>query len=263
MVLGISTVLVHIDTRISKSNLEYERAVKLISFCIDCPSPEDEGSVAYGLISRYLYASKQDYVVTGQLVYCVPNLADGPSILNKHQFPGRIVLVDRGKISLHEKIFRLQQAGAEAILVGDDGQCDEAFTYCGARMGSALEGGFAAFGKRYLGFVGEYRRLKTKHYYFQKIVSFFDAFYIILNYFPLSPFTLTPIFYFLCCLVFVFDPCRTDGMEVWQQLSVPVYLVSKRSAERFKSMMTIRAMDIPGAGWQNVSIVAGANGDEL
>lgn len=83
-------------------------------------------------------------MITAELIYSVPNLADTEKLFNHYQMPGRIVIVDRGKNPLHEKVFRIQAAGAVGILIADDGQCDEHFHFCGPRAGSVFEGGFAA-----------------------------------------------------------------------------------------------------------------------
>lgn len=140
-------LVVHLNSRNKKSDLSSDDALKLISFCLDCPSPEEEGSVATGLLPMYFRMRQDEYVVTAQLVYSVPNHADTSkqlTLVNAVQIQGRVVLVDRGKNALHEKVLRLQEAGALGVIIADDGQCDELFRYCGVRAGSALEGGFAA-----------------------------------------------------------------------------------------------------------------------
>ena len=115
--------------------------VKLISYCIDCPSPEHEGSIAFGLLPRH---GSHDFLVSGEVIYCVPNFADTPVLINAHQLWNRIAFVDRGGNSLLEKATKLQKAGAIGVIIADDGQCDEQFLHCGVRAGSAPEGGFGA-----------------------------------------------------------------------------------------------------------------------
>jgi hypothetical protein len=72
-------------------------------------------------------------------------LADFDKIINPEQLYGRVALVDRGKVPLHEKVRRMQKAGAAAVIIADDGQCDDEFLTCGPRAGSVKEGGFAAY----------------------------------------------------------------------------------------------------------------------
>lgn len=114
--------------------------LRLISFCIDCPSPEEEGTIVNGLLPRF---GLKDYFVSGQLVYCIPNLADS-AFVNEEQFDNRIVVVDRGGISLLDKALKIQETGAVGIIIADDGQCNDMFSFCGARAGSVRDGGFAA-----------------------------------------------------------------------------------------------------------------------
>lgn len=118
-------------------------AVKYISYCLKCPDPSKEGSLLLGLNSKF---GPQRFSITGELIYCVPNYGDRERLLNSHQFSERIVMVERGKVSMLEKVLRIQhQSEATAILIADDGSCDESFLNCGPRLGSQSEGGFAAF----------------------------------------------------------------------------------------------------------------------
>ena len=140
-------VIIHLDSRNRKRDLiDRAGAVKIVSFCVECPSPAEEGSIAYGLVSAHQAAhSGQTWSVTGAVVYSIPNLADRDKIINTEQLYGQIALVDRGKVPLHEKVRRMQNAGALAVIIADDGQCDELFLSCGPRAGSVNEGGFAAY----------------------------------------------------------------------------------------------------------------------
>eukprot|EP01038_Epipyxis_sp_PR26KG_P007414 gene7414-10106_t len=117
--------------------------LKTVAFCIGCPNPEEEGSIAFGLIPKY--SVKQTYSVQGELVYCIPNHAESESLLNKHFFRRRVVFVDRGTISFKEKALRIQAAGAVGVVIGDDGTCNDGFTFCGTRVGSVSEGGLAPY----------------------------------------------------------------------------------------------------------------------
>ena len=114
--------------------------IRLISFCIDCPSPDQEGTIVNALLPRF---GLKEYFVSAELVYCIPNLADS-DIINEEQFYNRIVVVDRGGISLIDKALKIQETGALGIIIADDGQCNDTFSFCGPRAGSVRDGGFAA-----------------------------------------------------------------------------------------------------------------------
>jgi hypothetical protein len=76
----------------------------------------------------------KEYFVSAEVVYCIPNRAES-NILNTAHFENRIVIVDRGEISLYEKARKIQEDGAVGILIADDGQCTEEFSFCGPRAG--------------------------------------------------------------------------------------------------------------------------------
>lgn len=80
---------------------EDKSSIKIMSFCVDCPSPQLEGMIVNSLIAKH---SIQEFDVTGDLVYCIPNYADQPLLLNKMDFKDRFVMVDRGKVSLLKKV---------------------------------------------------------------------------------------------------------------------------------------------------------------
>lgn len=131
--LCFSTVLcdANLIVNLNSRSRDPDSPVKIISFCIDCPSPEQEGSTAYGLLPRY---GLKEYFVSAEAVYCIPNQAES-NIRNGAHFENRIVIVDRGGISLFEKARKIQEIGAVGILIADDGQCTEQFSFCGPRAG--------------------------------------------------------------------------------------------------------------------------------
>lgn len=139
--LSASNLLIHLYSK----EQEHSNPLKVVTFCMDCPNPGKEGSIVSALSSRYV--EKREYSITSELVYCVPNSAESSKILNKYQFKNRIVLVKRGIVSIQEKINSIikGESKASAIIIIDDGQCDEQFNYCGLRMGGVSDGGFAAF----------------------------------------------------------------------------------------------------------------------
>lgn len=137
---SIDVVTVHLSSR----NIVYgTQALKYIAFCINCPSPDSEGSIAKALVARHC---PQDFSVTGELLYVVPNHAESNRPLNRHQFADRIVLVDRGKVSIVEKVQKIiRKSDVKGIIIADDGTCTPDFGFCGARAGSAAEGGFSSY----------------------------------------------------------------------------------------------------------------------
>lgn len=120
-----------------------ESAIKLVSFCLRCPDPTREGSQLPALNVRF---GQQEFSITAQLAYCVPNYVEKNKLFNYHQLFQRIAFVERGKVSVLQKVLRIQQQSkAVGVIVADDGTCDESFRFCGPRAGSVYDGGFAAF----------------------------------------------------------------------------------------------------------------------
>ena len=132
--------LANLVSNLNSRSHDPESPLKLITYCVDCPFPEYEGTVISGLVPRF---GLKEYFVSAQLVYCIPNLADS-KIINEDQLNGRIVVVDRGNIGLYEKALRISKSGAVGMIIADDGQCNDIFTFCGPRAGSVKDGGFAA-----------------------------------------------------------------------------------------------------------------------
>jgi hypothetical protein len=131
-------VIVHMSSKSSPSPLRY------VSYCLNCPSPDKEGSVILGILPKF---GIHNFAVTGDVVYAVPNHVENVIINNSHHLYNKIVLVDRGKVSFYEKIFRIQQhTTAVGVIIADDGDCDNSLRYCSnSRTGSAKDGGFSAF----------------------------------------------------------------------------------------------------------------------
>ena len=125
MVFCCGNLIANLNSR-SHHHSDQHSPIKLISYCIDCPSPEQEGSIAYGLLPRY---GTKEYLVSGEVIYCIPNMADSPTLINGHHVRDRIAFVDRGGNSLLEKATKLQAAGAIGIIIADDGQCKPFFCY--------------------------------------------------------------------------------------------------------------------------------------
>ncbi len=138
-------LMLHLDDRNVKSNRKGQESLKVISFCTNCPNPDEEGSMAYGLLNyHFLEPEPLEYEIITEAVYCVPNYADHAKIINGAQMRNRVVLVKRGKVPLVDKVrLIIEKSSASAIIVIDDGQCTDDFAFCGPRSGSVREGGFA------------------------------------------------------------------------------------------------------------------------
>ncbi|KAJ1429686.1 hypothetical protein B484DRAFT_449254 [Ochromonadaceae sp. CCMP2298] len=121
----------------SSDSSRADNKVIVLSFCLSCPSPRSEGTVAYGLLPRH---GLQDFQVDGALVACVPNSAESKRILNPSQVNGRIVMVNRSQTPLLDKVDKLVKAGALGIIIADDGRCSETFSTCGAQAGNSRDG---------------------------------------------------------------------------------------------------------------------------
>ena len=57
-----------IHTSSSSSSLSGEEPLKQLFICMNCPHPQQEGSLVYALIAKY---STRDYDITGQVEYLV------------------------------------------------------------------------------------------------------------------------------------------------------------------------------------------------
>ena len=97
--LGYSKVTVNLNSK-KVANLD-KKPIKILSFCNNCPSPHVEGMIVNSLIAKH---SIQDFDVTGELMYTIPNYADKELILNRMDFKDKFVLVDRGKVTLLKKV---------------------------------------------------------------------------------------------------------------------------------------------------------------
>ena len=163
--LRCTALVVHSSNQLRDGDVDIF-PVKQLFFCVGCPQPQLEGSVVNALIVKH---SIRNYDFIGELVYCIPNGAESVKLINKYQFADRIVLVDRGlQTTIQDKVNRIAGseniAGALAIILADDGQCNAEFSYCGHRVimcisyyilsmnnyyairqaGSIQDGGFAA-----------------------------------------------------------------------------------------------------------------------
>lgn len=128
-----------ISPNLSKVSLT---SLKIISFCIDCPSPGSEGSYIIGLNSKF---GSQNYNINTDLIIPLPNKVHKKRIYNYNQLKNKIVLVERGEVSIIEKIFLLQKYFVSAILiVNSDDSCGKFFTKCQPKsLGSIFSNGFA------------------------------------------------------------------------------------------------------------------------
>lgn len=132
-----STLIVHLN---DDNNLK--TPIRRVKYCKNCKTPVNGGSYFYGLNA---YHGIKKYRLTGELVLSLPNYLDGVKALNKEIIQDRIVLVNRGRSGISTKVKQALDAGAKAVLIADDGQCDEEFSFCGTQTGSVKDGGFAIY----------------------------------------------------------------------------------------------------------------------
>ena len=93
-----ASVYVHMNSRSVSVD---KPALKYLQFCVDCAHPNKEGSVIKALVAKH---GIQDFDVSGELIYCFPNHGETLTILNRKEFSNKIVMVDRGKVSMLRKI---------------------------------------------------------------------------------------------------------------------------------------------------------------
>ena len=107
-------------------------------FCRGCPNPRESGSQAYLWNAHY---SLWKYEIDAELVMAVPNDASSP-LLNEYQVYDAVAVVKRGTVSILDKIKYVQESGAIAILIIDDGSCGMDFK-CRRLGEKAQDVGFA------------------------------------------------------------------------------------------------------------------------
>jgi len=95
-----------------------------LTYCTLCRDPRRQGSHVDVWESHF---RPPRYAVVGELVYAVPN--DGSSeLLNVGALRGNVALLDRGgSVPIVYKVRRAQAAGAKAVVIVDDGDCDASF----------------------------------------------------------------------------------------------------------------------------------------
>ena len=142
-------VMVHMSDQSTKSGRRDQTAHKVISVCVECPDPSSEGSIVTGLLNYHNVfpeESKLEFDFTSEIVWAIPNYVDHKKLLNAEQLKNRVALVKRGRISLFDKVEKIMlRSDAIAVVVVDDGQCDEQFRWCGPRAGNVGTGGWAAY----------------------------------------------------------------------------------------------------------------------
>lgn len=116
--------------------------VTRLKFCSDCDDPSSALPYLYALSARF---GPRTFRVTGELVYGVPNFGEGKKLLNYMHTSNRVVLLARGGgIPIVDKVRKAQAAGAIAVVIIDDGQCDHELSSCGPRAGGRHDGGFSS-----------------------------------------------------------------------------------------------------------------------
>eukprot|EP00639_Heterosigma_akashiwo_P017204 CAMPEP_0206395854 /NCGR_PEP_ID=MMETSP0294-20121207/22399_1 /ASSEMBLY_ACC=CAM_ASM_000327 /TAXON_ID=39354 /ORGANISM="Heterosigma akashiwo, Strain CCMP2393" /LENGTH=155 /DNA_ID=CAMNT_0053850397 /DNA_START=42 /DNA_END=509 /DNA_ORIENTATION=- len=128
-----------------------DMARRSLNYCLQCSDPKTEGSRSMpnefqnpsAVPAIWAGRGPHVYSISGALIYSVPNNANSAKILNSNQIKGQIALVDRGEIPLISKVKLLQETGAVAVVIVDDGQCGNKLEerHCGLANGK----GFAQY----------------------------------------------------------------------------------------------------------------------
>ena len=210
--------------------------LKMFTFCMDCPDPEVEGIMAYGLLPKYniynnyllppertktvvKHSEYSDYYeapsssslssITAEAVYCVPNLVNRDRVLNSHEIVDRIAIVVRGDVGFLDKVLKVQREGAVGVIIIDDGQCDSTLPR---------------------------HTVDTDSNHDVKKSSKFQS-----------------------CGLLVGGFSHTDSNMMWKSVKIPVILVTKGTGALLDSLMNIEISDIPKLGKQKISKLKSPN----
>lgn len=218
-----------------------DHPLKMFTFCLDCPDPEVEGIMAYGLLPKYNiynnyglppertkdvveHSEYSDYdevesmdissssslsSITAEAVYCVPNLVNKGRVLNSHELVDRIAIVVRGDVGFIEKVLKVQSEGAVGVIIVDDGQCDSTLPRHTVDAASNHD---------------------------VKKSSRFQS-----------------------CGLLVGGFSHTDSNMMWKSVKIPVLLVTKDTGALLDSLMNIEISDIPRLGKQKISKLKSPN----
>lgn len=91
--------------------------------------------------------SPKSFHVTAELIVADPPLADAP-LMNARAVRQRVVLVERGAVSLVDKVLRAQAAGAIGVVVTDTGECAAFDQLCSPGAEKKNGDGFAKYDLR-------------------------------------------------------------------------------------------------------------------
>lgn len=122
-----------------KGHVKVSIASSGLHICSDCPDPNMQGSWFDMWPCHWTYPG---YHIDADLVYAIPNDGTEP-VLNAEHMYDNVVLVNRGGVRVNDLARRIQNHGALALIVIDDGRCGSNFQ-CGG-LGERRPGeGFAA-----------------------------------------------------------------------------------------------------------------------
>ena len=216
-----------------------EYPLKMFTFCVDCPDPVYEGSLAYGLLSKYnIYnnhgipaniktlqrptdtiSTSIPLSVTAEAVYCVPNLANKARILNSHEINNRIALVNRGDNGMIEKVLKLQNDGAVGVIIIDDGQCN----------------------------INTNNNNPNNHHHHNNNPSSDNLQ------------SNSQSNKFAKCGFHVGGFSATDDIIVWKAVKIPVILITNETGQLLDNLMNIEISEIPRLGQQKITILKTTN----
>ena len=110
-------------------------------FCKGCPDPHTDGSnIGEVWESHWI---PEDYDVDGEMVYTVPNDAHVLPY-NAEELKGNIAFTERGGVRFVEKARYVQEAGAVALVIVDNGGCERGSDFECAPLGSRAQGGWGS-----------------------------------------------------------------------------------------------------------------------
>jgi hypothetical protein len=109
-------------------------------FCKGCPDPHVDGSNIGKIWESHWIP--EDYDVDGEMVYAVPNDGSIPPY-NAEELRGNVAFVERGGVRFVTKALHVQRAGAVALVIVDNGQCERGSDFECSPLGSRATGGWA------------------------------------------------------------------------------------------------------------------------
>lgn len=265
--LAVYGRILPVNVHIAYPTFMNEPSISFIQFCVACTDPEEAGSLVRALNSHH---GPQRYDLVGEVRMAVPNTAHDV-LINEDEIRGKVAVVLRGGVPMIEKVKRVQEAGAVAVIIIDDGQCDAEYLDCGYRVGgkestqhssrsarvSARGGGSAEQGRRGGGrksstFVS--RRQPSRRQQSQSLDINADGSTDGTNAFESGDHVATYSSSFHSNTHAIGGFGALDSYHMWREVTIPAMLLSSDQAQRLVSTMDVVTLNLPGGlGTQIVS----------